>query len=85
MIEWVDSSARYGWHRFDEGDRISRCVSVGILKYEDDKQIVLIASRSDFGNIADSNAIPKGSITRIRELKVREMYHPIKKSPVFGV
>ena len=69
LIEWVDSSGCSGWHHFDEGDRISRCVSVGILKYEDDEQIILISSRSDYGNVADSIAIPKVSIKRIRRLR----------------
>lgn len=72
LVEWVDSSAISGWHEFSRHDRTAKCISVGLLRDEDDDQVVLVSSRSDFGNISDSNAIPKCSIKRMRKLKVKE-------------
>ena len=86
LVEWDDSSAMGGWHEIDSRARITKCISVGLLVHEDDKQIVLVSSRSDFGNVADSNAIPKCSIKKIWKLKVggingyfRNLYQDVRE------
>ncbi len=71
LVEWVDSSAYNGWHKFDPSiDSMSKCISVGILKHEDEKQIILLSGFSDYGNVQDTHAIPKCCIQRMRTLKV---------------
>ncbi len=71
LVEYYDSACSEGWHKFGETEGISSCVSVGVLKYEDDKQIIIFPNRSDTGNVSDSMAIPKGCIKRIRKVKIK--------------
>jgi len=70
LVEYVDSSSIFGWHRFSNDDSIAHCVVVGIVKDEDDNQIVFIMGKSDSGNVDTTLAIPKVSIKRIRQLRI---------------
>ena len=71
LVEWTDSSAYNGWHKFGAEDCVTQCVTIGILRHEDKEQIVLTPCISDFGNVSDTHAIPKGCIKRVRKLKVK--------------
>lgn len=71
LIEWEDSSSCLaGWHRLGEDDSIMQCITVGLLCREDKKQVVLALSRNECGLFADTIAIPKSSVKRIRLLRV---------------
>ena len=71
LIEWSDAASRSGgWHYLDEEDSIMECVSIGILCAEDDKQIVMALSKNEKGLYAETFAIPKSCIKRLRYLKV---------------
>ncbi len=73
LVEWLDSSCYNGWHRFSkENDGISHCITAGVLKYEDEEQIVISLSSSDSGNVGDTMSIPKVCITRMRNLRVKK-------------
>lgn len=73
IVEWVDSAFLSGWVNKDVAieHTISKCVSVGILIYQDKVKITLVNGISDTQNVTDGISIPVVSIKRIRELKVR--------------
>ena len=72
MIEWEDSAGYSGWHQLDPWlDSISKCVTIGLLCKEDERQVVIALSKSNSGNFGDTISIPKSCIKRIRYLKVK--------------
>lgn len=72
LVEWNDSNLLTGWVSgdCDEGG-VAHCRTVGILKFEDDKKVVIAFGEDNHGLVHEALAIPKGCITRIRELRVK--------------
>lgn len=70
LVEWLDSCGISGWHTLSGNDSASKCITVGTLCKDSEKEVVLALSKSDSGNVSDTIAIPKICITRIRYLKV---------------
>lgn len=72
MVEWVDTGSDAGWK--DKRDRhthhVIKCCSIGIVVAATDAEIVLIQSTSPAADDA-TLAIPKGCITRVRQLEVK--------------
>ena len=93
LVEWVDSALWTGWTKVGgERDRLenngmARCVSVGWVIFEDDREIKVAPNRNDMG-IADSESvdgymcIPKGCIVR-RSPLARHEPEPVGR-PVDG-
>jgi len=81
IVEWDDAYSNGGWHTPNPDlDRIARCISMGLLCYEDDKQITIAQSYSmTSGNIGDTITIPKGCIKRIRQLQIKEVGNASKE------
>ena len=72
LIEWDDSNVTHGWRLDDcSGDRIVHCRTVGILKDEDEMQITVAFSDSDYGSVMETITIPKGCIIAIKKLRIR--------------
>ena len=71
LVKWDDAASRSGgWHSLDEEDSIMGSISVGILCREDESQIVLALSSNKKGFYAETFAIPKRCVKRIRKLKI---------------
>ena len=73
MVEWTDSTMLgQRWHCGDEIDQldIGRCVSVGIVRQDDDEKLVLTQNQGRYMDGANLIAIPRGCIKRIRLLRV---------------
>lgn len=72
IAEWDDAYSHGGWHeRNREVDHVARCVTVGILLYNDKEQVTISQNTSNTsGNVGDTISIPKGCIKRIRYLKI---------------
>ena len=74
LVEWVDSTMLgQRWHCADEIDQldIGHCVSVGVVRCNDADKLVLIQSQGKFRDGNNLIAIPKGSIKRMRTLRVK--------------
>ena len=72
LIRWNDSNVIHGWRPDDCGsDDIAHCVTVGFVKYEDDKIITVAFGDSDCGSVMETITIPRGCITEIKKLRVR--------------
>ena len=71
IVEWVDSNVITGWHHKDSDASISNCVTVGILRRENAKEVEMVLNFSQWSK-AEVIAIPKVSIKRIRRLKVEK-------------
>lgn len=74
LVEWHDTFAQLHWHNIGDID-IAPMVSIGCLVYEDSNKIVL---SSMFGREGASDyncvqAIPKGCIKRMRQLKIKTL------------
>ncbi len=73
LVEWTDSTMLgTRWHCEDEIDQldIGRCVSVGIIRQNDDDKMVLVQNQGRYRDGANLIALPKGCIKSIRQLKV---------------
>ena len=72
LIEWEDSNVIHGWHPdTDCPNEIAHCRTVGIVQFEDDTKITLSMGDSNYGSILEPITIPKGCITKIKELRVK--------------
>jgi len=72
LIEWVDSTFHGGWIGKDELKMVPlKCYSAGVVIDENPDAITLALSGGEGEQYADTMTIPKCSIKRIRELKVR--------------
>ncbi len=73
LVEWNDSKINYDNWRPDDcsEDNVAHCRTVGILKAEDTEKITIASSDSDSGFVSVTITIPKGCITKIKELRVR--------------
>ena len=72
LIEWQDSNVTHGWRPFDaSGDDVAHCRTVGILKGEDETKITVALGDSDCGSVFETITIPRGSITSIKELRIK--------------
>lgn len=74
LVEWRDSITGRSWapkqSTISEAV-VERCISVGILAKETDKEIVLIPNMSiTAANVLHDLAIPKGAVVRVRQLKI---------------
>jgi hypothetical protein len=73
LIEWVDSSYHGGWIDKDELEMVPiKCFSAGVVINENHDAITLALSGGKGEQYANTMTIPKCSITRIRELKVKD-------------
>ena len=71
MVEWQDSYSGSSWDMGYKSADTAKCISVGLLVSETASAVVLlpnICSTSTHG--LHEIAIPKGAITRIRQLKI---------------
>lgn len=75
VVEWVDSAFCQGWMSKERarGHQLSRICSIGILLHEDNEKITIVQDTSSDDDVGDGITIPKVSITRIRQLKVKEI------------
>ena len=72
LVEWDDSNVEAGWVHIPCADRdVAHCRTPGILLFEDDKKVVIAFGDSNCGMVHETLTIPKGCITRIRELRVK--------------
>ena len=72
MVEWDDAYSDGGWLSYEKELNVSKCVTVGLLQFDEPNRVVVIQSRSNStGNYSDRLAIPRGCIKRIRYLKVK--------------
>jgi len=69
LVEWDDSASISTWTSRDMSVHIDPCVSIGILKKEDDKEIEIVPNLTEDLKLSPI-AIPKGTIKRIRRLKL---------------
>ncbi len=72
LVEWDDTLADIRWARIEDLNT-APMVSVGCLVREDDKKIVLSSmfGREGIGDHNCVQAIPRGCVKKIRQLKVR--------------
>lgn len=72
LVEWIDTACTFGWeHKGCESDlEPSHCISVGVLIRDTEDFITLAESMSEH-NTSERISIFKGSIVRVRELKVK--------------
>ena len=70
-VTWHDSCSDGGWKSLKSSlsGSISTCQSVGYLLQRNRKQVILIQSRSDTGNLSDQIAIPRTDVVKIIYLK----------------
>lgn len=72
LVEWEDSNIIHGWRDANEnGDTLAHCKTVGFLKSEDDKKIVLAMGVSEFGSMIECITIPKGCLKSMKEMRVK--------------
>lgn len=73
LIEWDDAYSYGGWHEpSPERDRVARCVTIGLVLLDNDKQVTVAQNVSlTSGNVGDTLTIPRACIKRIRHLKVK--------------
>lgn len=68
-INWIDSQISQGWRPKDSSGPC-HINTVGILVYEDKKDIVVSTSVSENDNFIDQLTIPKIAITKIKRLRI---------------
>ncbi|MFA6307095.1 MAG: hypothetical protein WC639_04800 [Patescibacteria group bacterium] len=75
MVEWTDSYSAFGWQGTDslDGIRITKIISIGIIKFREEDVVVIPTQSITNGDIHSPIAIPKGSITKISYLKVEDV------------
>lgn len=76
LVEWIDSTMLgQRWHCEDEINQldIGRCVSVGIVRQDDDEKLVITQNQGRYRDGANLIAIPRGCIKRIRLLRVNPL------------
>ena len=73
LIKWNDRNIMHGWRVSDEckNDGVAHCVTVGIVKEENEERITVAFGESDCGSVMETITIPKGCITEIKKLRVR--------------
>lgn len=72
MIEWNDPCSIDNWHERGYFGHTTPCVSCGIKTNEDEEDIE-VSLNLNLRNKSDCISIPKGSIRRIRRLKVESV------------
>ena len=72
LIDWVDTGIVHGWLcDKDIGNSLAHCQTVGFWVKEDEGGITVAYARSDQGLIMEKKSIPKGSIVKIKELRIK--------------
>ena len=72
LVEWEDSNVTHGWRHIDDGlDQLAHCRTVGIIQFEDDHAMTLAMGDSDCGSVLETITIPKGCVTKIKELRTK--------------
>ena len=72
LVEWVDSNVTHGWRpEYYDDDEVAHCRTIGILKSQDKKRVILAFGDSDCGSVMETITIPRGCILSVRELQVR--------------
>ena len=69
LVEWDDAASGVSWDSRGAQEHIGKVISFGVLIREDDKEVEIVP------NLAEANklhqiAIPKGSIKRMRRLRL---------------
>lgn len=68
-VEWADACTTIGWNHSPELVGLSNIATIGYLVHEDKEKIVVSSSVSANGNCVDPLAIPKGWITKRKNIK----------------
>ena len=72
LVEWEDSNVIHGWqHGEDVVNQLVHCRTVGIVQFEDDHIMTVAMGDSDCGSVLEPITIPKGCITKIKELRTK--------------
>ncbi len=69
-VEWVDSETSTGWRKPRKPQDIDlRCWALGFLVTETENSITLAVAVSENGDACDQMTIPKGAITKWKEIQ----------------
>lgn len=73
QIIWNDANEMHGWGVEEEIklDKLPVVETIGYLFSQDDEQLVIVSSQSDYGAYLGRLAIPKGCVKTIKELRVK--------------
>ena len=72
LVEWEDSNVTHGWMPANEGAfQVAHCRTVGIVQLDNDHSLTLAMGDSDSGSVLETITIPKGCITKIKELRTK--------------
>jgi len=71
LIEWIDSTARQGWHGEAKLD-VAIIHTVGWIAHEDGSQVTVAPNVASTGQLGQQTAIPKSCIRRRQTLFPRK-------------